>query len=76
MTHMHAHSVMIQKNLVKVKWCRVLLCIIFWPLTLFNSLVNYYTKLSKLIDSRDTDETDDSTVDEFKSFKSESGPGK
>lgn len=39
-------------------------------------MVNYYAKLSKLIDSRDTDETDDSTVHEFKSFKPESGPGK
>lgn len=74
MNDTHAHSVMNQKNLmVKVKWCRVLLCM---ALTLFNSLVNYYAKLSKLIDSRDTDETDDSTVDEFKNFKSESGPGK
>ena len=40
-------------------------------------MVNYYAKLSKLIDSRDTDETDDSTVhDSVQELKSESGPGK
>ena len=38
----------------------------------FNLLVDY-AKLSKLIDSRDTD---DSTVHKFKSFNAESGPGK
>ena len=68
----HAHSVMNQKNLmVKVKVVSPIeynnYNIMHVKLTYLNTLVNYYA------DSRDTDESDDCTVHEF---KRESGPGK
>ena len=38
--------------------------------------MQYNTLFNSLVDSGDTDETDDSTMHEFESNKLESGPGK